>query len=220
VSGILARMKTTLRQTLIDQALHIIDERGNDPSHDGNHALQVLKNVEMLAASEGGDLDVLIPAALLHDVVIYAKNDPKSDQAPAESAALTKEILTSLPEYPQEKIPLVMQVIERCSFNKTEEPATIEGKILRDADKLEATGAVSIMRTFSSGGQMGRPLYNRSDPFANNRAADAKEQSLDLFYERLLIAKDRMYTDTAKAVAEQRTEILHQFLEQLKQEIL
>lgn len=213
-------MNVNLRQALIDQSLQIIDERGNDPSHDGNHALQVLKNVEHLQEIEGGDLDILIPAALLHDVVIYAKNDPKSDQAPSESAALTKEILEKLEGYSAEKIPQVMEVIERCSFNKTEEPATIEGKILRDADKLEATGAISIMRTFSSGGQMNRPLYNRTDPFAENRSADAKLQSLDLFYERLLVAKDRMYTDTAKAMAEQRTEILHQFLEQLKKEIL
>jgi uncharacterized protein len=213
-------MKNIMRAQLVTTALQTIDERGNDPSHDGNHALQVLKNVELLVKTEGGDLDILVPAALLHDVVIYAKNDPKSDQAPAESAELTKEILENLEGYPHDKIPAVMEVIERCSFNKTEEPRTIEGKILRDADKLEATGAVSIMRTFSSGGQMGRPLYHRADPFADKRDADAKEQSLDLFYERLLIAKDRMYTETAKEMAEQRTEILNQFLEQLKKEIV
>lgn len=213
-------MNITLRQTLIAEALRIIDDRGNDPSHDGNHALQVLKNVETIAQEEGGDLDILIPAALLHDVVIYAKNDPRSDQAPAESAELTKDLLESHPEFPKEKIPLVMEIIERCSFDKTEEPATLEGKILRDADKLEATGAVSIMRTFSSGGQMGRSLYNRKDPFAESRSVDAKMQSLDLFYERLLVAKDRMYTQTAITIADQRTEILHAFLEQLKKEIL
>ena len=213
-------MNTSLREGLIGIALQTIDERGNDPSHDGNHALQVLKNVELLAETEGGDLDILVPAALLHDVVIYAKNDPRSDQAAAESAELTKEILEGISEFPQEKIPAVMEVIERCSFDKTEEPKTIEGKILRDADKLEATGAVSIMRTFSSGGQMGRPLYHRDDPFAEKRQADSKQQSLDLFFQRLLIAKDRMYTDTAKNIADQRTEILHQFLEQLKKEIV
>jgi len=213
-------MNENLRATLISESLQVIDDRGNDPSHDGNHALQVLKNAEQIAQTEGGDLDILIPAALLHDVVIYAKNDPRSDQAPQESAELTKKILESHAEFPKEKIPLVMEVIERCSFNKIEEPATLEGKILRDADKLEATGAVSIMRTFSSGGQMGRPLYNREDPFAENRSADAKSQSLDLFYERLLIAKDRMYTKTAIEIADQRTKILHAFLEQLKKEIL
>jgi len=212
-------MTTELRDTLVQKALFELDKRGNDPSHDGNHALQVLKNVEQLAAKEGGDLDVLIPAALLHDVVIYAKNDPKSDDAPAESAELTKEILTELPAYPQDKITLVMEVIAGCSFNKTETPKTLEGKILCDADKLEATGAVSIMRTFSSGGQMNRPLYHRTDPFAENRTANAKEQSLDLFYERLLIAKDRLHTETAKQIAEQRTDILHNFLEQLKKEL-
>lgn len=212
-------MEKSVRDQLVLIALQTIDERGNDPSHDGNHALQVLKNVEMLIEVEGGDPDILVPAALLHDVVIYPKNDPKSDLAPAESAALTKEILENIEGYPQDKIPVVMEVIERCSFNKTEEPKTLEGKILRDADKLEVTGAVSIMRTFSSGGQMGRPLYHREDPFAEQRDVNAKDQSLDLFYERLLIARDRMYTETAKKIADQRTEILHQFLEQLKREI-
>jgi uncharacterized protein len=152
--------------------------------------------------------------------VIYAKNDPKSDQAPAESAVLTKHVLDNLSGYPQEKISQVMAVISGCSFNKKEVPTTLEGKILCDADKLEATGAVSIMRTFSSGGQMGRPLYHRTDPFAENREADAKLQSLDLFYERLLIAKDRLHTDTARVIAQQRTEILHQFLDQLKKELV
>lgn len=197
-----------------------METRGNDPSHDGNHALQVLQNVEQIAAKEGGDLDVLVPAALLHDVVIYAKNDPRSDQAPQESADLAAQILREAKDYPTEKIPLVQEVIAGCSFHKTEIPPTLEGKILCDADKLEATGAIAIMRTFSSGGQMGRPLYHREDPFAENRTPNAKEQSLDLFYERLLIAKDRLHTETAKTIAAERTEILHQFLEQLKRELV
>ena len=196
-------MNSQLRSTLIKNAVEEIVSRGNDPSHDSNHALQVLKNVEIIAEREGGDLDILVPSALFHDVVIYAKNDPRSPQAPAESAELTKSILSEMEDYPSEKIQAVMDVINGCSFNKTEEPDNIEAKILRDADKLEATGAVSVMRTFASCGQMNRRLYHPEDPFAENRDSDAKEQGLDLFYDRLLIAKDRMYTDTAKEIAEQ-----------------
>lgn len=63
-----------------------IEQRGNDPSHDYAHALNVLSNCEQIAAAEGGDMDILYPAALLHDVVIYPKNHPKSELAPEESA--------------------------------------------------------------------------------------------------------------------------------------
>ena len=213
-------MNEHIKQQLITRSLEIIKERKNDPSHDGNHALQVLKNVQTIAEKEGGDLDILIPAALLHDAVIYAKNDPRSDNAPQESAELTKTVLESLEGYPAEKIPAVMSVIAGCSFHKTAVPETLEGKILCDADKLEATGATAIMRTFSSGGQMGRPLYHQSDPFAEKRTPNAMEHSLDLFSERLLVAKDRLHTQTAKEIATQRTEVLHDFLDQLKRELV
>lgn len=196
-----------------------MQQRGNDPSHDYAHALNVLDSCTLIAKVEGGDMDILFPAALLHDVIIYSKNHPKSDQAPEESAILARAILEAEETYPSSKISAVETCIRNCSFGKQSEPETLEIGILRDADRLAATGAIAIMRTFASSGQMGRPLYNLSDPFAVARETDAKKYALDLFYERLLVAQDKMYTETAKKIAIERTNFLKTFLDQLKQEI-
>lgn len=131
----------------------------------------------------------------------------------------TEKILKKEKDYPKEKIALVCEAIKKCSFNKNNEPKDVEIKILRDADRLEATGVIAIMRTFSSSGQMGRPFYDLKDPFCENRKPDAKNNALDLFYERLLIAKDRIYTNTAKKIAEERTKFLRIFLNELKKEL-
>ena len=196
-----------------------MSQRGNDPSHDYAHALNVLYNCEQISAIEGGDMDILYPAALFHDVVIYAKNHPKSGQAPEESAILARKILESEETYPVEKILAVEECIRSCSFGKQDIPKTLEIAILRDADRLAATGAIAIMRTFASSGQMSRPLYDYKDPFSVTRETDAQQYALDLFYERLLVARKVMYTETAKQLAESRTEFLESFLAQLQKEL-
>ena len=206
--------------SLRERAKKEMQDRGNDPSHDYAHACNVLDSCEQIVAVEGGDMDILFPAALFHDVVIYPKNHPKSDQAPAESAKLARSILEAEKTYPQAKISAVEDCICHCSFSKQDEPQTLEIGILRDADRLAATGAIAIMRTFASSGQMGRQLYDQTDPFAVARETDAKKYALDLFYERLLIARDKMYTKTAKEMATERTEFLKSFLVQLEKEII
>jgi len=210
-------MENNLKQKLIDIAKKEIE--GNDPAHDFEHAKRVLHNVELISEKEGGDQDILVPAALFHDVVIYPKNHPKSDDAPKESADLTRKILEKEDEYPKEKIELVEHAIKECSFNKNEEPKDMETKILRDADRLEATGVVAIMRTFSSSGHMERPFYDLEDPFCENRKPNPRNFAVDLFYERLFVAKDRMYTDTAKNIAKERTKFLYTFIDELKREL-
>lgn len=210
-------MNQNLKSKLVNIAKHEIE--GNDPSHDFEHAKRVLNNVERIAGIEGGDLDILVPAALFHDVVIYPKNHPKSDRAPKQSAKFVRKILKKIKEYPQEKIGPVARVIEECSFDKDSLSDDIETKIMRDADRLEATGIVSIMRTFASTGQMNRPFYNPDDPFAENRKPDPRKYGLDLFFTRLLIAKDRMYTKTAKEIAKKRTAFLYTFINELKKEL-
>ncbi|MBI5076994.1 hypothetical protein HZB94_01250 [Candidatus Falkowbacteria bacterium] len=95
----------------------------------------------------------------------------------------------------------------------------MESKILQDADGLEATGAISIMRTYSSTGQMKRPFYNFENPFCENREPNATQFALDLFYERLLKVADRMHTKTAKKIAKRRTDFLKKFLNEFKLEL-
>ncbi len=113
----------------------------------------------------------------------------------------------------------VKKCILECSFSKGIIPDLLESRILQDSDGLEATGAISIMRTYSSTGQMKRPFYNSRDPFCETREPDTMNFALDLFYERLLKVGERMHTETAKVIAKRRTEFLLVFLEEFKQEL-
>ncbi|MDP3728231.1 MAG: HD domain-containing protein [bacterium] len=190
-----------------------------DPSHDFQHILRVLQNAETIAKKEEGDLDIIIPAALFHDLVNYPKNHPKAKLSSELSAQKTGKLLRKMKNYPQEKIPSVEHAIFCCSFTKKIVPDTIEGKIVQDADWLEATGVLSIMRTFASTGKMKRPFYHLEDPFCERRMPEPRLYALDLFYDRLLRVHERLNTKTAKVLAKRRTAFLQTFLEELKREL-
>ena len=206
-----------LRNKLIEEARTVIKD--DDPSHDLEHALRVLNNAEYIAQFEGGDLEIIIPAALFHDVVNYPKDDPRSKYAPEESARVVRKILEKSQGYKKEKIKRVERAIIQHSYSKGIKPESLNSKIVQDADRLEATGAISIMRTFCSAGQMKNKFYNSKDPFCERREPDSLSYAIDLFYKRLLKIKDLMNTNTAKTLAEKRTRFLYTFLEQLRDEL-
>jgi uncharacterized protein len=203
-----------LRERLISEARRIISD--DDPSHDMAHALRVLANAEYIAQFEGGDLEVIIPAALFHDAVNYPKDDPRASYSAEESSRLVGGILEKIP-YDRTKIARVSQAIIEHSYSNGIRSESLDSKIVQDADRLEATGAISIMRTFASSGQMKRRFYDPDDPFCSSRQPG--NYAIDLFYNRLLRVKDLMNTETAKRMAEQRTEFLYDFLGQLEREI-
>jgi len=190
-----------------------------DTSHDFRHALRVLANAEMIAGYEKADMDIVVPAALFHDMVVYPKNSPKSKKSADESAEKAQKILTKINSFPREKIKDVCDAIRTCSFSKGIVPSTIEAKILQDADGLEATGAVSVMRTFSSTGQMKRLFYALEDPFCRKRKPDDLKYAIDLFYTRLLKVAGRMHTKSARKIAERRTVFLREFLKEIRLEL-
>ena len=190
-----------------------------DVSHDFEHAARVLANAERIAKSEKADLDVVIPAALFHDVVVYPKNHPDKHLSQVESAEIAAGILNSMDDYPKVKIKKVETCILECSFSKGIVPKMLESKILQDSDGLEATGAISIMRTYSSTGQMKRPFYDVDDPFCSKREPNSMNNALDLFYTRLLKVESRMHTKMAKRIAKRRTDFLRRFLAELKMEL-
>lgn len=210
-------MKNELKNQLIKIAKEKIPDV--DVSHDFDHAMRVLSNAERIAKDEGGDLNIIFPAALFHDIIVYPKNHPNKHKSQEESAESAEKILNSFGNFPQTKIEKVKTCILECSFSKGIVPKMLESQILQDADGLEATGAISIMRTYSSTGQMKRPFYNIEDPFCKNRTPDAAKFALDLFYERLLKVAERMHTKTAKKIAKRRTDFLITFLKEFELEL-
>lgn len=210
-------MNTQLRDTLIKICKEKI--KTDDPSHDILHTMRVLANAEYIAGKENGDLDVVIPGALFHDLVCYDKNDSRNQYSVSESADMSSKILEGIKEYPKEKITRVASAILSTSFTYGKETENIEDEIVQASDMLEAVGAISIMRTFSYSGKLNRLFYNADDPFGNNRELDDMKYSIDLFYTRLLNIKDRIKTKTAKSIAERRTKFLLDFLEEFKKEL-
>ncbi len=206
---------------LRNQLIEIAKEKQTktDPSHDIHHVIRVMSLAEQIAKSVDADLEVVLPAACFHDVIVYPKNSPQSDTETDESAELAGELLRKMNGYPLEKIENVQIAIRQCSFKKGIVPDLLEAKVLQDADRLEATGAIAVMRTFSSGGQLNRLFYRAEDPFCETGEPVPGGSGLDLFYRRLLVVESRMHTDLAKKIAKRRTEFLHAFLGELKIEL-
>ena len=113
----------------------------------------------------------------------------------------------------------IHHAIEAHSFSANIPTQTLEARIVQDADRLEAVGAVGIARCFLTGGSMGTPLYESSDPFAEERELDDRKFTLDHFYCKLLGLADTMKTEAGKAEAIRRTDYMKSFLSQLGKEI-
>ena len=192
------------------------------PAHDFQHILRVYKNAEMISKQEESvDLDIVLAAALLHDLVVYPKGGSKTINSADDSAEIAKKILLEYKNYPREKIEKVADAIRTHSYSKRLVPQTLEGKILQDADRLDAIGAIGIARTFSVGGSENRSLYNPTDAFCETeRQLDDTQWTLDHIKKKLMILKNSMHTKTAKKIAEERTEFIELFLNQLRKEIL
>ncbi|MFL6431469.1 MAG: HD domain-containing protein [Nitrososphaeraceae archaeon] len=192
------------------------------PAHDFQHISRVYKYAELISKQEESvDLDIVLAAALLHDLVVYPKGSSKTINSADDSAEIAKKILLEYKNYPREKIEKVADAIRTHSYSKRLVPQTLEGKILQDADRLDAIGAIGIARTFSVGGSENRSLYNPTDAFCETeRQLDDTQWTLDHIKKKLMILKNSMHTKTAKKIAEERTEFMQLFLNQLRKEIL
>jgi len=194
------------------------DSMASDPAHDLSHVRRVVQNTLKLTSTEGGDPAVTIPAAWLHDCVSVAKNSPLRSQASSMAAEEAVRFLTSV-DYPADLLPAIFHAIEAHSFSANIKTRSLEARIVQDADRLEAVGAIGIARCFLTGGSMGTPLYEAADPFARNREPDDRRYTLDHFYCKLLGLSESMQTDAGRAEAEKRSAYMKAFLDQLATEI-
>lgn len=190
----------------------------NDSAHDFEHVMRVFKNAQNICKKENANEKLVLSAVLLHDIISYQKSDNRSKLSSIKSAEESKKILKKF-NFTKEEIQIVSDAIRDHSFSRNKIPATIEGKILQDADRLDAIGAIGIARVFAVGGSEKRPFYNIKDPFCKNREPDDKIWTLDHFYRKLLKLESLMNTKSGKIEAKKRTKILKDFLNELKKEI-
>ena len=192
----------------------------SDGSHDMSHMRRVKQVALRIAQSEGaGDKVVLIAAAYLHDLVNLPKSNPNRSKASAMSAQAARPIMTELGMSP-DAIANASHAIEAHSFSAGVPAETIEAKILQDADRLDALGAIGIARVFHISGTMKRPLFDGDDPFAQARKLDDRNFALDHFDVKLFKLPAMMQTVSGRALAKERVAFMRQFIEQIRGELL
>ena len=172
--------------------------KNNSDGHDANHSIRVYQNALRIAEGyPNSNLTVVSLAALLHDV-----DDHKLFRTENNENA---RFFMKSHQIESDTIEFVCEIINGVSFskNKGNHPQSVEGKIVQDADRLDAIGAIGIARTFAYGGKNGRPL----------------EASLQHFYDKLLLIKDEMNTDEARSIAEIRHDYMIEFLNEMHKEL-
>jgi uncharacterized protein len=189
-----------------------------DPGHGPVHLERVVATAMRLAAEEGARIDVVLPAAWLHDCVHVAKDSPERSRASRLAADRALEFLREA-GYPPACLPDIRHAIEAHSYSAGIAPRTVEAMVVQDADRLDALGAIGLARCLAVGTALGRPLYEPADPFCRERAPDESGASVDHFYAKLLKLAGTMQTAAGRREAARRTGFLEAFLVQLGSEI-
>lgn len=198
---------------IVENAFGFLKEifKGDSSGHDYYHSIRVYNNAISIARKEGGNVFLIKLAALLHDVDDRKLFDTSDKLQNAQTFLKDNCVDESL-------IDEVCKIIKAVSFKGTGSviPDSIEGKIVQDADRLDAIGAIGIARTFAYGGHKGRTIYDPNEKPIENMAAEEYENhistSINHFYEKLLKLKGLMNTDTALSIAENRHAYMEEFL--------
>ncbi len=207
----------TAWHTLLRQYMLSIDAQF-DPSHRIDHIDRVMHNALTINKHEHADLAIIVPAVMLHDCVPIDKQSPQRAQASRLSADAAITLLQQW-QYPAEFHQDIASAIASHSFSANIDPASLEAKIVQDADRLDSLGAIGIARTFMCAGKFNNIIYSTNDPFADTRSLDDKQFAIDHFYQKLLTLKDRFQTITGRQLATQRTALMQTYLNDLAQEI-
>ncbi len=192
--------------------------RDADAAHDRAHVRRVVATARDLAREEGAERAVVVPAAWLHDCVVVPKDAAARAQASTLAAERAARFLAEA-GYPAPWIPAIRHAIEAHSYSAGIPPETPEARVVQDADRLDALGAIGIARCFAVGGALGRALYDPEDPFCADRPPDDGTYVVDHFYAKLLKLPATMQSEAGRAEAERRVRFMRQYLRALGREI-
>lgn len=189
---------------------------GDSSGHDWWHIDRVRRNAVQIARQEGADVFQVELAALLHDIADWKFHGGDDTAGPrAARSWLTENDVDA------RTIDQVCEIIATVSFKGAgvaTEMATLEGKCVQDGDRLDAIGAVGVARAFAFGGHFGRAMYDPDVPFELHQSFAAYKSkggpTINHFYEKLLLLKDRMQTETGRRLAAERHQFMEQFLKQ------
>ena len=189
----------------------------DDGSHDIAHILRVFGNAMRIMREEGGHGEVLAAAVLLHDCVAVEKTSPLRAQASRLAAEKACGLIRNM-GWDEIDIAAVAHAITTHSFSANSSPETLEAKILQDADRLDAIGAIGVARCFYTGGRMNSLLHDVADPVGEHRPLDDMRFVLDHFPVKLFKLADGFQTEAGRRMAAERharlVEFRRQFLEE------
>ena len=199
-------------------AAHVATFQAADAAHDSGHVARVVANARRLAEREGADLAVVLPAAWLHDCAAVAKDSPLRRQA---SRLAADEAVRLLEQWGYALAPLaaIHHAIAAHSFSAAIPAETLEARVVQDADRLDALGAIGLLRTVVTGCAMGRELFDAGDLRCQQRPADDGAYTLDHLYTKLFKLPELMQTSAGRAEADARCQWLQGFVDQLALEL-
>ncbi|NND44280.1 MAG: HD domain-containing protein [Xanthomonadales bacterium] len=190
----------------------------SDPAHDITHIKRVVNTTSYLTELEDAVDWITLPAACLHDCVAVSKDSDRRSQASRLAADAAVAFLRQA-DFPTRYLDGIYHAIEAHSFSANIAPRSVEARVVQDADRLEALGAIGIARCLMTGGSFGTALYSEDDPFCEHRSPDERAFAIDHFYQKLLGLPETMQTQAGRAEAERRVAYMHGFLAQLRAEI-
>lgn len=191
---------------------------GAEPAHDFFHVARVHRAAVAIAREEGADEAVCAVAALLHELFTLPKSHPESSRA-GDLCAEHARALLEREGAPVDLTRRACEAIRDHAFSKGVSPEALEARVLQDADRLDALGAIGLARMWATCADMKRPFYAPEDPFCEHRAPEDKLWGLDHVFKKLLVVPERLHTAAARRMAAERTAFLRAFLEQLRSEI-
>ena len=208
--------------SIIDKTCQFVEQKlaGDGSGHDWWHIYRVWKLAKNIAAKEGANKLIVELSALLHDIADWKFHDGDDTKGPqmAEQFLLENKVA-------REVIDPVVEIVATISYKGAGVATpmqTLEGKVVQDADRLDAIGAMGIARTFAYGGHKNRLMYHPDEkPVMHQSFAEYKKNmghTINHFYEKLLLLKDRMNTASAKQIAVGRHKFMQSYLDQFYEE--
>lgn len=193
---------------------------GIDPAHDILHTRRVVENARRIAATEPScNLRVVLAAAWLHDVIVPDRGAEIRGSSAIDAATIAGTFLRTSGLLPAEEIEPVQHAIGAHSSFSGISPGTLEARIVQDADRLDALGAIGVARCFVVGGRFGATLYHGEDMMGQRRDLDDRQFTLDHFQTRLFRLEETFHTRRGKAEAAERTRYMRAFVAQLLRDV-
>ena len=213
------------RQEIIIKTESFVQDtlQGSEAGHDWSHIERVVRNARTIAAGEKADPFVIELAALLHDIADSKFHNGNEELGPERSERFLKGL-----DLPSELVDHVVNIVRNVSFKNELDPSkedrfdSIELQVLKDADRLDAMGAIGVARAFHYGGYKNRALYDSSikpvEKQSKEQYKTSKAPTINHFYEKLLLLKDKMNTQTGRKMAEERHAFMESFLDHFYRE--